>query len=204
MTGSGTVITDVILLKSSLFMKISIFNLFMVTTITGLGIALYVEHTSNQLLQSGLAAERDAVAESEAMVDYQRKLLGDARLGHALLCRMAVSKDQDEILEYVRTIPAELLSCVTKEMPEYSPVKLVWFHTNRQLPNGSISPIDKRKKAALLLNAESLEIIDYVFYEGFSSLSTGTVESPYVLNWDGPDGTKIRYNVLPTGFERQN
>tara|TARA_B110000495_G_C22989618_1_gene582577 strand:- start:29 stop:577 length:549 start_codon:yes stop_codon:yes gene_type:complete len=143
------VITVVILLKSSLFMKISIFNLFMVTTIVGLGIALYVEHTSDQLLQSELAAQRDAVA-------HQRKLLGDARLGHALLCRMAVSKEQDEILEYVRTIPAELLSCVTKEMPEYSPVKLVWFHTNRQLPNGSILPIDKRKKAALLPTAKAV------------------------------------------------
>ncbi len=187
----------VILLKSSLFMKISIFNLFMVTTIVGLGIALYVEHTSDQLLQSELAAQRGAVA-------HQRKLLGDARLGHALLCRMAVSKDRDEILEYVRTIPAELLSCVTKEMPEYSPVKLVWFYTDRQLPNGSRLPIDKGKKVALLVNADSLEIIDYVFYKGFSSLDQGWVESLYILNLDGPDGTKILYNVLPTGFERQN
>ena len=78
----------------------------MVTTIVGLGIALYVEHTSDQLLQSEMAAQRDAVA-------HQKQLLGDARLGNALLCRMALSKDHDEILKFVRTIPAESLSCRT-------------------------------------------------------------------------------------------
>jgi hypothetical protein len=167
-------------------------------------VAWLVAFRQNQLLQSELAAQRDASAQSEAKVDYQRQLLGDARLGNALLCRMALSKDHDEILEFVRTIPAESLSCKTVELPEYPPLKLVWFHYHRQRPNGSLLPIDKCKSAATLLNAESLEIFDCVLYEGFSSVSTSPVEPYYVLCRDSPDGTSINYTVLPTGFERQN
>ncbi|MDA7932987.1 hypothetical protein N9B53_04120 [Mariniblastus sp.] len=178
-------------------MKISIFNLFMVTTIVGLGIALYVEHTSDQLLQSEMAAQRDAVA-------HQKQLLGDARLGNALLCRMALSKDHDEILKFVRTIPAESLSCRTMELPEYAPLELVWFHYDRQLPGGSWLPADKCKSAALLLNSESLEIVDYELHDGFSSVNISSVEPYYVLCKDSQNGTSVNYTVLPTGFETQN
>lgn len=171
----------------------------MVTTIVGLGIALYVEHTNDQLLQSELAAQRDAAA-------HQRKLLGDARLGNALLCRMALSKDHDEILKFVRTIPAESLSCITMELelPEYASLKMVWFHYDRQLPDGSWLPMDKCKSAALLLDSESLEIVDCDLHDGFSSFGKYYSKPYYDLKRYNPDGTTISYNVLPTGFERQN
>jgi hypothetical protein len=167
-------------------------------------VAWLVAFRQNQLLQSDLAAQRDAVAQIEAMVEHQRQLLDDARLGNALLCRMALRKDHDEILKFVRTIPAESLSCKTMELPEYPPLRLVWFHYHRQLPNGSLLPTDKCKSAALLLNAESLEIIDYDLHDGFSSVSKSSVEPYYVLCRDSPDGTSVKYTVLPTGFERQN
>ncbi|MDE0874253.1 MAG: hypothetical protein OSA88_10310 [Acidimicrobiales bacterium] len=167
-------------------------------------VAWLVAYRQNQLLQSELAAQRDAVAQTEAMVDHQRQLLGDARLGNALLCRMALSKDHDEILKFVRAIPAESLSCKTMELPEYAPLELVWFHYDRQLPDGSLLPTDKCKSAALLLNSESLEIVDYDLHDGFCSVSKYSVEPYYVSCRDSPDGTSVNYIVLPTGFETQN
>ena len=167
-------------------------------------VAWLVAFRQNQLLQSELAAQRDAVDQTEAMGDYQQQLLGDARLGNALLCRMALSKDHDEILEFVRTIPAESLSCKTMELPKYPSLQLVWFHYHRQLPDGSILPTDKCKSAALLLKSESLEIVDYDLHDGFSSVSTSSVEPYYVLNRDQPDGTSVKHVVLPTGFEHTN
>lgn len=141
---------------------------------------------------------------AEAAADYQQRLLGDARLGNALLCRMALSKTHEEILEFVRTIPAESLSCKTMELPEYPSLKLAWFHYHRQRPDGSNLPIDKCKSAALLLNSESLEIVDHVLHDGFSSVSKSSVEPYYVLNRDQPDGTGVKHVILPSGFERTN
>jgi hypothetical protein len=157
-----------------------------------------------QELDSELAALRNSVDQAEAMVDHHKQLLSDARLGSALLSRMALSEDHDDILDFVRTIPAESLSCKTMELPEYPSLQLVWFHHQRQLPDGSILPIDECKSAALLLNSESLEIVDYDLHDGFSSVSKSSVEPYYVLNRDQPDGTTVSYVVLPSGFKRTN
>jgi hypothetical protein len=167
-------------------------------------VASLVVFRQNQLLQSELAAQREPADQTEAMVVYEQQLLGDARLGNALLSRMALSKDHDDILEFVRTIPAESLSCKTMELPEYPSLQLVWFHHHRQLPDGSNLPTDKCKSAALLLKTESLEIVDYDLHDGFSSVSKSSVEPYYVLNRDQPDGTSVKHVVLPTGFERTN
>jgi hypothetical protein len=167
-------------------------------------VAWLVTLRQNQLLHSELATLRDAVDQTEGGVEYQKQLLGDARLGNALLCRMGLSKNHDEILEFVRTIPAESLSFKTMALPEYPPLQLAWFHYHRQLPDGSFLPTDKCKSATLLLNSESLEIVDYDLHDGFSSVDKSSVEPYYVLNREQPDGSSVKHVVLPTGFELIN
>ena len=115
---------------------------------------------------------------------------------------MALSKDHDDILKFVRMIPAESFSCKTMKFPEYPSLQLVWFHHHRQLPDGSILPTEKCKSAALLLKTESLEIVDYDLHDGFTSISRSSVEPYYVLNRDQRDGTSVKHIVRSTGFER--
>ncbi len=157
-----------------------------------------------QQLDSELAALRNSVDQAEAMVDHHKQLLSDARLGNALLTRMALSEYHGDILEFVRTIPAESLSCKTMELPKYPSLQLVWFHHHRQLADGSILPTDECKSAVLLLKTESLEIVDYDLHDGFSIVSKSSVEPYYVLNKEQPDGTSVKHIVLPTGFEPTN
>ena len=183
-------------------MKQNFFVVLLAFVALGGIVASLVAFRQKQPLQSELAAQRDAVDQIKAMVVYEKQLLGDAHLGNALLSRMALSKDHDDILKFVRMIPAESLSCKTMKFPEYPSLQLVWFHHHRQLPDGSILPTEKCKSAALLLKTESLEIVDYDLHDGFSSISRSSVEPYYVLNRDQRDGTSVKHIVRSTGFER--
>ena len=138
----------------------SIFVLLLSVALVAM-VAGLVSLRQKQQLHSELTALRNSVDQAKAMVHHHRQLLSDSRLGNALLCRMVLSKDHEEILNFVRTIPAASLSCRTMELPKHPPLQLVWFHHHRQLPDGSILPIDKCQSAALLLNSVSLEIVDF-------------------------------------------
>lgn len=163
-------------------------------------VAVLVLFRQNQQLNSELNTLRDAAVQAEAMAAVQQQRLSDARLGNALICRLALNEGDGKILEFVRAIPQESLSCRTMDLPEYS-LQLLWFHYDQQLPDGSTLPPEKCKSAALLLNPESLEVVDYVLHDGFSSVSKSSVEPYYVLNKEQPDGTSVGLVVTPSGFE---
>ncbi len=169
----------------------------MVAPLVALGVSL----RENSKLRTELANIGKTADSAEAMTHHQQKLLTDARLGSTLLYRMASSDRHEEIIEFLREIPAASLSCRTMDLPEYPTVKLISFHHHRENPDGSLLPIDECKSASILVNSESLEILDYNLHRGFSSISKSSIAPFYVLCRDQPDGSSIKYTILPTGFE---
>ena len=99
-------------------------------------------------------------------------------------------------------IPAESLSCRAMELPEYPSVQLITFHHYRWNADGSILPIDECKSATIIVKTESLDVVDHVVHQGFSSLEKSSFAPFYIWCGDLPDGTNVRYTILPTGFER--
>ena len=180
----------------------SIGFLLVVIALVAAMIALSVSLRENQKLHSEIAALHDTIVQTESMVNHQRQLLAQARLGSTLLYRMASSKDYDEIFKLIRTIPAESLSCRTMELPEYPSVQLITFHHYRLNADGSILPIDECRSVAIIVKSESLDVVDYVVHQGFSSLEKSSFAPFYIWCGDLPDGTNVRYTILPTGFER--
>ena len=179
------------------------FLLLLIALVAAVG-GWLVSIRSNQLLNSEIAGLHETIEQSESMVDHQRQLLADARLGSTLLYRMALGEEYDEVFDFLRAIPAASLSCRTMELPEYPSVKLISFHHHRQSPDGSVLPIDECKSASILVKSGSLDVPDYDLHKGFSSISKSSVAPFYVLCRDLPDGSSLKYTILPTGFERKN
>ena len=184
--------------------RFSIASLFVVIALVAAVCAWLASLRSNQRLHTEIDGLRETVDRTEDMVEGQRQLLAEARLGSTLLYRMALSKEYDEVFDFIRTIPKESLSCRTLELPEHSSVQLVFFHHYRLGADGSTLPIDECKSATILIKTESLEVVDYNLHKGFGSIDKSSFAPFYVLCNDYPDGTNVEYTVLPTGFERHN
>ena len=184
--------------------RFSIGSLFVVIALVATVGACLVALRSNRLLHSELAGLHETIEQTESMVDYQLQLLADARLGSTLLYRMALSEEYDEVFDFLRTIPADSLSCRTMEFPEYPSVKMISFHHHRQGPDGTVLPLDECKSASILVKSGSLDVIEYNLHKGFSTINASSVAPFYVLCRDLPDGSSVKYTILPTGFERSN
>ena len=184
----------------TLMKRFSLAWFFLLVAVTALGLALISSQRENALLRTEIGELNEALDSSHIKVYWRDKDLAHSRLGISLLYRMALSGDYADLFAFLGKIPPESLSCTIMELPEYPSIRLFSYYQNRNRPDGSWLPMNQCKSAEIIVKTDSLDIVDVVMHQGFGGVMN-SADHPYVTDWDLPDGTKVEYKILPTGFE---
>jgi hypothetical protein len=135
------------------------------------------------------------------MLNRRDEELTNLSRGASLLLTLAREPEQyREMFDFLATIDNSELRCGVLELTGY-PMVLYSFHRSYVLPDGSHRPVFDRKSALVLVDASTCRAIDYVVGTGYRTEGHATGE-PWTTEWQQHDGTRVRYRILATGFER--
>lgn len=162
---------------------------------------MFLSRHESSRLENKIVELNEARDSYIGLIESRDEQLAHSRLGMSLLYRMALSDNHRALFAFLNSIPAESLACKVMDLPDAPSIRLVVYGHHPKSLDGTYLPLDQRKIAYVMIQSDSLDVVDCVMSLGFGGVGN-SLNGPYTTSGSLPDGTQVKYRISPTGFER--
>ena len=164
----------------------------LVIGITTALVLLFSSQLESNRLHNEIAELKGMLDSDKHLLQSRDKQLADGRLGASLLYRMALSGSYDELFACLDAVPDGSLNCKVMDLPESPSIRLFCYVTHPKHDDGTVY---------VIVQSDSLTAVDCVMHTGHSGIGK-SMNEPHRVSWSLPGGSKVKYRILPTGFEQ--
>lgn len=182
----------------------------LLVVVTIVSVFLVRSYRQNIKAKSEVAELEETVESYKCLVESRDESLTHSRLGTAVLCRMALKDTRHDVFNFLDMTPVGSLNCKAIDLAESPATKLIWYSQKLEYNEGepiliktTKSLLKESKSVLFVVDFNSFEIVDHVMIKNFVGVSgKGPPPYQYQVSCNLPNGTRVKYKVLATGFER--